>query len=120
MASRDGVCGAFAFAGSLAILAALAGCASSGMPYMEAQGSDLATVRVASQEGSAAARKDPATRILQVDGKRIPDGAERSRDIRVAGPERDWAVSITNEEMGGEEVAPVKVVRTQRSCPDSP
>ena len=154
MASRDGVCGAFAFAGSLAILAALAGCASSGMPYMEAQGSDLATVRVASQEGSAAARKDPATRILQVDGKRIPGYLPRSLTIaggiryigvetsagsttvrqcvmllaksgqryliRVAGPERDWAVSITNEEMGGEEVAPVKVVRTQRSCPDSP
>jgi hypothetical protein len=131
----------------------LAGCSATGMPYLEAQGSDLATVRTVSQEGSAAARKEPDTRILQVDGKRVPGylpkgltiaggiryiGVETSAGgaslrqcvmllaksgqryvIRVAGPERGWAVSIVNEEMGGEDVAPVKVTRTQRSCPDS-
>lgn len=38
--------------------------------------------------------------------------------IAVAGPERDWAVSVKNEEMG-DEIVPLKVYRTQNSCPES-
>ena len=142
VATRKIASGYLALAGSLAIFVS-AGCSAPGMPYVEAQGSDLANVRVASQD----------TRILQVDGMRVPQylpkgltiaggiryiGVETSAGgtslrqcvmllaksgqrylVRVAGPERDWAVSIANEEMGGEDVAPVKVTRTQRSCPDS-
>ena len=140
-------------AGLVAVVAGLAGCSAPGGPYLEAQGSDLATVRAASQEGGASSRTAPDTRIVQVDGRRVPGylpkgltiaggiryiGVETSAGgaslrqcvmllaksgqrylIRVAGPERDWAVSIVNEEMGGEQVQPVKVTRTQRSCPDS-
>ena len=124
------------------IAAGLAGCSAPGMPYVEAQGSDLATVRVASQD----------TRILQVDGMRVPGylpkgltiaggiryiGIETSARgasmrqcmmllaksgqnylIRVAGPERDWAISISGEGIP-EGTIPLKVVQNAPSCPSS-
>ena len=128
----------------LAMLAifASAGCSAPGMPYVQAQGSDLATVRTASQD----------TRILQVDGMRVPGylpkgltiaggirylGIETSAGgasmrqcvmllaksgqnylIQVAGPERAWAVSISGEGIP-EGTIPLKAVQNASSCPPS-
>jgi hypothetical protein len=65
-------------------------------------------VGVEASAGSVSARQ--CVQLMAKSGQRYV--------IRVAGPERDWAVSIRNEEMG-DEVVPLKVIRTKVSCPES-
>jgi hypothetical protein len=120
--------------------AGLAACTTVGLPYQLPSGSEVAVVhtaapgaRILQVDGwsvSAFLPRDlPVTSGIRQIGLETSAGGASVYQcvtlllkggqrylIRVAGPERNWAVLVTNER-SGDEVAPLEIVRAKNSCP---